>query len=282
MNLGAGGTLAATCERGEMRKSVMLVGALLGLGLSLPAWATWKYSAEKDVSGKESLYATTLSTRKVDLGVNYRMVDGVLTLRRHAKLGYDVIFSVTAGQIVCRSYTPCQVIVRFDDHPTQVYTAIGTSNVSATTIAIKGFERFVGAARNAKKVTIEAEFYQRGNQSFSFDIAGLDVGKIQWGSKPKTVQPPDEKRQTVTPEERSPVALAREKKCLSCHEIGFKLVGPAYRDVAEKYRGTPGMAEKLASKIVAGGSGVWGEVAMPPNPISAEDAHFLAAWVLSQ
>lgn len=69
--------------------------------------------------------------------------------------------------------------------------------------------------------------------------------------------------------------------CLTCHKIEEKLVGPAYRDVANKYESTEETINRLAEKVVKGGSGVWSEVAMPPNPnINLEDAKAAVRYVL--
>jgi len=76
--------------------------------------------------------------------------------------------------------------------------------------------------------------------------------------------------------------LAKSKGCLNCHAADQKRVGPAYKDVAAKYAGQADAADKLAAKIKAGGSGVWGTMPMPPNPsLSDADAKTLAQWVLS-
>ena len=65
--------------------------------------------------------------------------------------------------------------------------------------------------------------------------------------------------------------------------IDKKLVGPAYKDVAAKYAGDKDAEAKLATKIMKGGSGVWGPVPMPANPqVSEAEAKQLAAWVLTQ
>jgi cytochrome c len=77
-------------------------------------------------------------------------------------------------------------------------------------------------------------------------------------------------------------ALAKSKNCLSCHAIDKKVVGPAYKDVAAKYKGDKSAAAKLAAKVKAGGKGVWGEMPMPPNNVTDDEANRLVAWVLSQ
>ncbi|MFM8866661.1 MAG: c-type cytochrome [Limnohabitans sp.] len=78
-------------------------------------------------------------------------------------------------------------------------------------------------------------------------------------------------------------ALAKARNCMACHAPASKLVGPAYRDVARKYANDAGAADRLAIKVIKGGSGAWGAVPMPANPqVSETDARRLVAWILSQ
>lgn len=77
-------------------------------------------------------------------------------------------------------------------------------------------------------------------------------------------------------------ALATAKGCLACHQVQIKVVGPAYKDVAAKYKGGADAATVLAGKIKSGGVGTWGQIPMPPQPtLSDDEAAKLAAWVLS-
>ncbi|WP_372825848.1 c-type cytochrome [Polaromonas sp.] len=77
--------------------------------------------------------------------------------------------------------------------------------------------------------------------------------------------------------------LATAKNCMACHAVATKLVGPSYKEVAAKYAGQKDAVEKLAGKIMKGGSGVWGPVPMPANAqVNADEAKKLAAWVLTQ
>ena len=77
-------------------------------------------------------------------------------------------------------------------------------------------------------------------------------------------------------------ALATAKNCMACHAVDKKLVGPAYKDVAAKYAGQKDAVDKLATKIVKGGSGVWGPVPMPANAqVNDAEAKKLAAWVMT-
>jgi cytochrome c len=78
-------------------------------------------------------------------------------------------------------------------------------------------------------------------------------------------------------------ALATKKNCMACHALDKKLVGPSYKDVAAKYKADKGAADKLAVKIIKGGSGAWGAIPMPANPqVNEAEAKQLVAWVLSQ
>ena len=77
-------------------------------------------------------------------------------------------------------------------------------------------------------------------------------------------------------------ALIAKSDCLVCHKTDVKLIGPAYADVAKKYPNTPANINMLAEKIIKGGAGVWGDMAMTPHPnIPMEDAKALAQYVLS-
>ncbi len=76
--------------------------------------------------------------------------------------------------------------------------------------------------------------------------------------------------------------LAKAKNCMGCHTIANKVVGPAFKDVADKYRSSQDATNRLALKIRQGGAGVWGPMAMPANAqVNEADAKKLAAWVLS-
>jgi len=77
--------------------------------------------------------------------------------------------------------------------------------------------------------------------------------------------------------------LAKKSGCFACHTVDKKLVGPAYKDVAAKYRGQKDAQAKLFKKVKEGGTGVWGTVPMPPNShVPDADIKALVKWVLSQ
>lgn len=69
--------------------------------------------------------------------------------------------------------------------------------------------------------------------------------------------------------------------CLSCHMVERKIVGPSYAEVAAKYENTEENVSMLAGKVIAGGVGVWGEIAMPAHiGLSEEDAKDMVRYIL--
>ena len=76
-------------------------------------------------------------------------------------------------------------------------------------------------------------------------------------------------------------ALAKSKGCLGCHAVDKKILGPSYKDVAAKYAGQD-VVDQLAQKVIKGGGGVWGQMPMPPNSVTLEEAKILVQWVLSK
>ena len=77
-------------------------------------------------------------------------------------------------------------------------------------------------------------------------------------------------------------ALLKKYNCTACHAVDKKVVGPAYQDVAKKYKGQAGAEAKLIEKVKKGGSGVWGPVPMPPNTAVPDgDIKKLVEWILS-
>src|SRR5579872_3604389 len=76
--------------------------------------------------------------------------------------------------------------------------------------------------------------------------------------------------------------LVKSNDCISCHAVNRKLVGPAYMDVAKRYRGKPGAAAKLMAKVRTGGSGNWGQVPMTPHPaLTNAQLKSMIDWILS-
>jgi cytochrome c len=76
--------------------------------------------------------------------------------------------------------------------------------------------------------------------------------------------------------------LLTKYNCQACHAVDKKLVGPSYKEVAAKYAGDTAAPAKLAQKIKNGGSGVWGQIPMPPNNVPDADLKTIVEWILAQ
>jgi len=89
---------------------------------------------------------------------------------------------------------------------------------------------------------------------------------------------------TLTSPAQASEAIVKKARCVACHAVDAKRVGPAYKDVATKYHGDTSAPAKLFDKVRAGGSGNWGEIPMLPHgadKISDEDLKAAIQWILS-
>jgi len=83
------------------------------------------------------------------------------------------------------------------------------------------------------------------------------------------------------PDYQKGLALIAASDCLTCHKVDEKIIGPTYRDVANKYENTEANVKMLAEKVIKGGSGVWGDIAMTPHPaVTPEDAEQMVKYIL--
>jgi cytochrome c len=110
------------------------------------------------------------------------------------------------------------------------------------------------------------------------------------GSENKTEKKGDSS--PATPEVKAPelsdnpvyqkgLQLISKTDCLTCHKVDEKLIGPAYRDVANKYENTEANIKMLGEKVVKGGSGVWGTVPMAAHSqISQADAEDIVKYIM--
>lgn len=87
---------------------------------------------------------------------------------------------------------------------------------------------------------------------------------------------PTEQAKAVAPED-----MPDKYGCTGCHAVDHKVIGPAFKDVAAKYQGKD-VEATLVEKVRMGGSGVWGQVPMIPNPqVPDADLHAVVKWILT-
>lgn len=82
---------------------------------------------------------------------------------------------------------------------------------------------------------------------------------------------------------QSPEQLAKDAGCFSCHSANEKVVGPAFRTIAEKYKADKGAADQLVQSVRNGSKGTWGRIPMPAHASLAEaDVKSIVGWILAR
>ena len=77
--------------------------------------------------------------------------------------------------------------------------------------------------------------------------------------------------------------LARSKNCVACHHPQRKMIGPAYKAIAERYAKDEAATKVLSEKVIKGGAGSWGPTPMPPQAsVTPTEAETLVKWILAQ
>jgi cytochrome c551/c552 len=96
---------------------------------------------------------------------------------------------------------------------------------------------------------------------------------------PPAAEPAEPRTAAGLPIER----LLADNGCMACHGLDKRIVGPSFREVAQKYKGASGALAQLAAKVKGGGAGTWGQIPMPPHPqIADDDLERVVGWVLQQ
>ena len=144
----------------------------------------WMYRINEDpMTSRKSRSATIESENTVDFDFPYQgSQHGTLTLRDHPTYGRDVIFSIEQGQLLCQSYTDCQIRVRFDEGNPEGWSAVGPADNSSTSIFLRNQARFVQKLRAAKVVRLQVPAYQQGEPMFEFQVGGLDYARYREGT----------------------------------------------------------------------------------------------------
>ena len=81
---------------------------------------------------------------------------------------------------------------------------------------------------------------------------------------------------------KSAEALAQQSGCLACHTVDKKLVGPSYKEIADRYRNDKGAEANLFKKVKEGGKGAWGDIPMTPSAhVKDQDIKTIVEWILT-
>ena len=150
-----------------------------------PLGSQWSYHQDSDaMTSAVTRFAQVTSSNTVNFQSPYSGDQhATLLLREHPRHGKDVIMTIEQGQILCRSYEDCNVLVRFDDQKPATYSGVGPSDGSSEHVFIRNYSKFLTNVKKAKRVRISAEIYQEGAPIFEFDVSGFDEKKFKPASK---------------------------------------------------------------------------------------------------
>lgn len=147
--------------------------------------AQWRYQQDSDpMTSAVTSFAQVTSSNTVEFERPYSGAQhATLLLREHPRHGKDVIMSIERGQILCRSYEDCNVLVRFDDGKPVTYSGIGPADSSSESVFIRNYPKFLTNLKKAKRVRISTEVFRQGSPIFEFDVSGFDEQKFKSKSK---------------------------------------------------------------------------------------------------
>jgi len=145
-----------------------------------PTGQQWEYDEREDkMSGGTTRHASVLSTNLVNFSSPYSgPQNGRLALRIDPRHGKDVIFRIERGQLLCRSFEDCEVLIRFDDGKPEKFAAVGPADNSTETLFIRNYDRFFGKLQKSKIVRLSVNIYQEGSPVFEFDVSGLNPSRL--------------------------------------------------------------------------------------------------------
>lgn len=136
----------------------------------------WTFEQDTDkMSGKVNYYTHITSVNKIYFKFPYEGGSSFYLTVRKEDNSNDVLLQVSKGQFISSMGDEnITVKVKFDSEVPEEYTYTGTTDGSNTTIFIGSVKKFINKLRTAKKLMIEAEFYQEGRKVIEFDVSGFE------------------------------------------------------------------------------------------------------------
>ncbi len=122
--------------------------------------------------------ATLISTNTLNLRSPYGGAQhGRLLIRNHARLGRNVIIAIERGQVLCRSYDGCPILVRFDEGKARPYKGSEPADNSSEVLFLP--YEIAKQLPSTKVLRVEVPIYQNGSQVLEFDVRGFDADRIK-------------------------------------------------------------------------------------------------------
>ena len=116
-----------------------------------------------------------------------------------------------------------------------------------------------------------------------FIVFSLSIFCVACGNNSSSTDSKEGEKSSVmdNPDYEKGLALIAKSDCFTCHKLRDASTGPAYGLVAAKYENTEANREMLAKKVIAGGTGVWGQIPMVAHPnLSKEDAISMVKYIM--
>lgn len=141
----------------------------------------WVYTSHEDaMTSKKWHQAEVRSTNTHEFDFPYhRPQRGTLLLRDHPRYGSDVIFAIERGQLQCRSYSGCDVMVRFGDSEARRYRANGPEDNSSEMLFFGNQADFRRRMRDVDVVRVSTSIFQEGSPTWEFDVSGFNESKMK-------------------------------------------------------------------------------------------------------
>lgn len=137
------------------------------------AHAQWDYHSKTDeMTNGKRYFAAVVSTNKQHLSFPYQGgTFARISLRQESEGSQRVVLSINRGQLLCGQ--DCQIRVRFDDGDIQTLDMVGPDDGSVHSIFVEDETSFIDKLQAAKRIRVEALFFQQGNKVFDFSVSGL-------------------------------------------------------------------------------------------------------------
>jgi hypothetical protein len=136
----------------------------------------WEYTSTPDeMRGKATESACIESETELHFAFPYNGGSrGELCFRRSPKFGDAVYLTIQNGQFLCSQFLSCHVRAKFDQNPIWTLPAAEAADGSMNTIFIRAYGKMMRSIKKSKKLIVEANFYQAGEQQLEFDVSGFN------------------------------------------------------------------------------------------------------------
>jgi hypothetical protein len=134
----------------------------------------WTYLADTDkMTSKLTYQASVNSLNKINFDAPYDGGSTASVIIRNKAGKNEVMLSIDKGQFICDVSDGCAINIRFDNDPAIKFVGSEPSDGSSTLLFIEAPKKFIADVKKAKKMIVQAEFYQSGLKDMEFNVDGL-------------------------------------------------------------------------------------------------------------